>query len=480
MVSKERRLVETFDPKTGMNVKWMADLGTETHSTPIVAGGRVYIGTNNGNPRDAKHTGDLGVLMCFEEKTGAFLWQLAVPKREEDPYLDWPKTGLASPATVEGDRVYIVSNRGEVLCLDARGMANGNDGVYQAEGQHMVTKGAPAATPGKQDADILWAFDMVTEAGIWTHDGAHSSILIDGPYLYVNTGTGVDNTHRKIRTPDAPSLIVLDKRTGRMVARDRERIAPNIFHCTWSSPSIGEYAGSKVIYFAGGNGVVYAFEPVRGKASTGSEVATLKALWRFDFDPAGPKEEVHRFTTNRREGPSNIYGMPVFVNGRLYVGGGGDLWWGKNEAYLKCIDVSKGSTGELGSGVGVMATNSVWTYALERHCLSTAAVYEGMVFMADTAKNIHCVDAVTGQRLWTQEAKGEFWSSPMVADGKMYVGSRRGDFWVFSAAREKKLLCSVEFGSGISGTATPANGVVYVATMNRLYALAAGKPTAEK
>ena len=54
MVSDERGLPDSFDPKTGKNIKWSAELGTETHSTPVVARGRVYIGTNNGHPRDSK------------------------------------------------------------------------------------------------------------------------------------------------------------------------------------------------------------------------------------------------------------------------------------------------------------------------------------------------------------------------------------------------------------------------------------------
>src|SRR5579859_4380286 len=83
MVSNERGLPFSFDPQTGKNIKWSAELGTETHSSPVIAGGRVYIGTNNGHPRDPKHQGDRGVLMCLEEKTGQLLWQLVVPKREE-------------------------------------------------------------------------------------------------------------------------------------------------------------------------------------------------------------------------------------------------------------------------------------------------------------------------------------------------------------------------------------------------------------
>ena len=208
MVSDEKNLPETFEPKTGRNILWSAPLGTETHSTPVIAGGRVFIGTNNGEPRDPKHQGDRGVLMCFEEKNGRFLWQLVVPKREEDPYFDWPKCGISSPVTVEGDRVYLVSNRGEVMCLDAQGMANGNDGPYRDEAAHMLPRGTnapPSAPPaGKADADILWLFDLTAEAGIWSHDAAHTSILVHGGFLYLNTGTGVDNTHKRIRTPRRP------------------------------------------------------------------------------------------------------------------------------------------------------------------------------------------------------------------------------------------------------------------------------------
>jgi outer membrane protein assembly factor BamB len=105
MVSHERGLPDSFDPRSGRNLKWTARIGTETHSTPIVANGRIYLGTNNGEPRDPKHQGDRGVLMCFNEADGKLLWQLVVPKREEDPYHDWPKCGISSPATVEGDRV---------------------------------------------------------------------------------------------------------------------------------------------------------------------------------------------------------------------------------------------------------------------------------------------------------------------------------------------------------------------------------------
>jgi outer membrane protein assembly factor BamB len=496
MVSNEKELPDSFDPKTGRNIKWTARLGTETHSTPVVAGGRVYVGTNNGEPRDPKHQGDRGVLMCFDEKDGKLLWQLVVPKREEDPYHDWPKTGISSPATVEGDRVFVVNNRGEVMCLDVQGMANGNDGPYRDEGRHMTPRGtnAPGQSlqAGRLDADIIWVFDLTSGAGIWSHDGAHSSIIIHGQHLYLNTGTGVDNTHKRIRTPDAPSLVVLDKSTGRLLARDNENIAPQIFHCTWSAPSLAEVNGQPLIFFAGGNGVIYAFETIAGSsrrkealiersevpngtretnqslltpAATNSDekVQTLKKVWQFDFDPKAPKTNVHQYNSNRRESPSNIYGMPVFHENRIYVAGGGDLFWGKNEAWLKCIDATKKGD--------VTKSGEVWSYPLERHVMSTPAVDNGLVFISDCGRKFHCLDARTGQAYWTQEIKGEVWASPLVADGKVYLGTRSGEFWVFAASKEKKILSAIELGAPISATVTTANSALFVATMTHLYAI---------
>jgi len=490
MVSSEHRLPDSFDPKTGTNIKWAAKLGTESHSTPVVSGGCVFIGTNNGEPRDSKHQGDRGVLMCFDERDGKLLWQLVVPKREEDPYHDWPNSGVSSPATVEGDRVYLVDNRGVVLCLDVHGLANGNDGPFRDEGAYMTPPGTNAPPqplqPGPLDGDILWQFNLTTEAGIWSHDAAHSSILIRGDHLYLNSGTGVDNTHRKIRTPDAPSLVVLDKRTGRLLARENERNASRIFHCTWSAPSLGKVNGREMIFFCGGDGIVYAYEPVGSaveplnrssvEAAAGSaiqpfndstnSVRSLRKVWSFDFDPTAPKEDVHRYNSNRRESPSNIYGMPVIHDSRLYVAGGGDLFWGKNEAWLKCIDATK--TGDI------TRSGELWSYPLVKHTVSTAAVHDGLVFIADVGRTVHCLDAATGKPHWTHEANGEIWASPLVADGKVFIGTRRGDFWIFSASKEKTILRSVELGAPISATATAANGVLYVATMTHLYAVQHG------
>ena len=471
MVSDETNLPGRVDFETGLNVKWAADIGNETHGTPVIAGGRVYVGTNNGHPRDSRHRGDRGVLMCFDEKDGRFLWQLVVPKLEGDPFLDWPSGGIVSPPTIEGDRCYVISNRGEVMCLDVNGQANGNQGPFLDEGAHMAKTGEPAMEVTPQDADILWLFDLRKDAGVYQHDSAHASILLHGEFLYLNTSNGTDNTHRRIRCPDAPALVVFDKATGRLLARDHEGMSPRTFHSTWSSPALGEVGGRTLIFFGGPDGVVYAFEALQ-QAPPPGQVERLKLAWKFDCDPAGPKENIHSYITsengqyarpNRKESPSNIKSMPVFHEGRLYVTAGGDVWWGKRQSWLKCIDPA-------GSG-DVTKTAEIWSYSMPSHCCTTPAIRDGLAFVCDDAGTAHCVDIKTGKACWTHPMHGEVWASVLAADGKVYFGSRGRDFCILACSREKKVLCQVRLDSPLSSTPVAANGVVYVATQKKLYAL---------
>ena len=100
------------------NLKWAAKIGSQSYGNVTVAGGKVFIGTNDENPRDPRHQGDRSILMCFDEKSGEFLWQLVVPKLASGKVNDWEGLGLLSSPCVEGNRVYLVTSRCEVICLD--------------------------------------------------------------------------------------------------------------------------------------------------------------------------------------------------------------------------------------------------------------------------------------------------------------------------------------------------------------------------
>jgi outer membrane protein assembly factor BamB len=155
--------------------------------------------------------------------------------------------------------------------------------------------------------------------------------------------------------------------------------------------------------------------------------------------------------------------MPLFHANRLYVAGGGDLFWGKNEAFLQCIDATR--TGDI------TRDGQVWSYPLQKHVFGTPVLHEELIYLADCGRMFHCVDAATGRAVWTHAINGEVWASPLVADGKVYLGTRSGAFYIFATGREKRLLSESQLGRPISATTTAANGTLYIATMTHLYAV---------
>lgn len=462
MISNVTGLPSSFNPETGANIKWSVSIGSEAYATPVIAGGKVLIGANNADERDPRHKGDRGILLCLNESDGSLCWQLVVPRLEGDRHNDWPMVGICSPPTVENNRVYVLTNRSEVLCLDLNGQADGNDGDFQGEGWFVAPNGEFPYEIGEKDADIIWSYDLKLQLGVSPHDSPHASILLDGDYLYLNTCSGVDYRHLETTGLKAPALIALNKNTGRLVARDDEHFGPRIFHSSWSSPSMGIVNGKKLLFFAGPDGILYAFEALTATDSF-DKVQLFKKVWQFDCDPTGPKENIHDYLRNRKVSPSNFLGMPVFYENRIYVTVGGDIWWGKREAFLKCIDATK--TGNI------TASGEIWSYPLVEHSASTPAISNGLVYVTDCGKNLHCNDAESGKQYWRHNLKQDSWSSALAADGKIFVGSRGSDFWILKEGRELQILHSVDLDSPINSTPVAANGVLYVTTMSKLYAI---------
>lgn len=462
MVSAETGLSATFNIETGENIKWSVSIGSHGYATPVVAGGKVLIGANNADERDPRFKGDRGTLLCFNENDGSLCWQLVVPRILGDQHHDWPMVGICSPPTVEGNRVYILTNRSEILCLDLNGQADGNDGTFQGENWYMAQSGEMPFEITPKDADIIWSYDLRLELGIRPHDSPHASILIDEDFLYLNTCNGVDHRHLKTTSPDVPSLIALDKRTGRLVAKDNELFGPRIFHSSWSSPAMGEVNGQKQLFFAGPDGILYGFEALSQSAPCG-EIHLLKKIWQFDCDPTAPKNNIQDYLRNRTESPSNFLGMPVFYKNRIYVTVGGDIWWGKKETWLKCIDATQKGD--------ITKTGEIWSLPLEEHSASTPAISNGLVYVTDCNKNLHCADAENGKPYWKHKLLKDSWSSALAADGKIYVGSRGSDFWILEQGKTPIVLNSVKLDSPIHSSPVAANGILYISTMNRLYAI---------
>ena len=67
------------------------------------------------------------------------------------------------------------------------------------------------------------------------------------------------------------------------------------------------------------------------------------------------------------------------------------------------------------------------------------------------------------------------WGSPLVADGKLYIGDEDGDVAILQPGRVKKVLGEMAMGSSVYSTPVAAGGVLYISNRNQLFALAEKK-----
>ena len=440
MLSFMKGLPTAWDITSGKNVKWVAKLGSQTYGNPVVSGGVVLVGTNNELVRDPKQPGDRGVLMAFRESDGEFLWQATHEKLSSGRANDWPFQGIASSPLVIGERAYYMSNRAELVCADLQGFRDDgeNDGPFTEEKFTTQT-----------DVDIVWKLDMIEELGVFPHNLANSSPVAFGDLVYVSTGNGQDESHVNIPSPRSPALIAVDLNTGKVVWEDASP-GVNILHGQWSTPTVAKIGDVTQVIMAQGDGWVRGFEALKGEK-----------LWEFDLNP---KDSVWPKTRNE------VIATPVVVDGVLYIANGQDPEHGEGVAHAYAIDPTKRGD--------ITESGRIWHYDKIRRSISTAAVHDGLVYMADFSGFVHCLDAKTGQPYWTHDMFAAVWGSPMYIDGKIYIGDEDGDVTILQAGRTLKVLGEMNMGSSVYSTAVPANGVLYLNNRNQLFALAEGASSA--
>jgi len=427
-----------WDLETKENVKWVARLGTQTYGGPVVAGGKVFVGTNNGSELRPGITGDKGCVLCFDEQSGTLLWQATHDKLASGSANDWPEQGVASTPLVDGNRVYYVSNRCALVCADVAGFHDGkNDGPFTDE-----------KYTGAQDADFVWMLDMIGQLGVYPHNLAACSPVGFGDLLFVCTSNGVDEDHEKPPTPDAPSFIAVDKQTGKVVWRRND---PNgrILHGQWSSPAYALIGGQPQVFFAGGDGWCYSFEP-----------ATGAPLWKFDLNPKDAVWEAGGGGTK-----TSIVATPVVCAEKVFLAVGDDPETQRGPGHLYAIDATKRGD--------VTETARLWHVGGKEfgRTIASVAVADGLAYAVDLDGYLSCFDEKTGQRRWRYDMQAAVWGSPCVVDGKVLLGNADGELVVLRHGPTLKELARNDMRHPIYTTPAVANGVLYVATQRFLYAI---------
>jgi outer membrane protein assembly factor BamB len=491
-----------WDPKGSKNIKWVAKLGSQTYGNPVVADDKIFVGTNNYGGWLSRYpsTVDLGCLLAFNLKDGQFLWQHSSEKLPTGRVHDWPQQGICSAPLVEGKKLWFVTSRGEVRCVDTEGFHDGeNNGPYKDE--QFTTE---------DEADVIWVYDMMKEMGISQHNMCSCSLTDAGDLLFVNTSNGVDVEHNYIPAPDAPSFFVMDKNTKKVLWTDKSP-GQNILHGQWSSPTYGVLGGVPQLLFAGGDGWLYSFAP------EGDGKGNAKLLWKFD---ANPKDAF--YTVSGKATRNHIIATPVTYDGLVYVAVGEDPEHGEGIGHLWCVDPTK-----RGDVSPELAFNSkdpstpiapkrlqsvvedegdfarpnpnsavIWHYASEdtnddgeaefeetmHRTVGTVAIKDNILYIADFSGLFHCLDAKTGKVHWVYDMLAAAWGSPLIVEDKVYIGDEDGDIAIFrhsadpAVAMEDDMpaLGEINMGNSVYSTPIVADNVLYIANRTHLFAIEAG------
>jgi outer membrane protein assembly factor BamB len=345
------------------------------------------------------------------------------------------------------------------------------------------------------------------ELGSSQHNMCSCSVTTLGDILFVNTSNGVDESHLVVPAPEAPSFVAMDKNTGKVFWTNNSP-GKNILHGQWSSPTVAVIGGVPQVLFGGGDGWLYSFKADQGKDGQ------PELLWKFDINPKDSILELGgRGTRN------DIISTPVVYDNKVYFCTGQDPEHGEGMGIAWCVDPSKRgdiseqlavsrmdpmkkplpvkrvqAVVEADGDIAIPNPNSgvVWKYTTNdvnkdgkiefeeqfHRSICTAAIKNDLVFLPDFSGLIHCLDAKTGKVHWTHDMLAASWGSPLIAGDKVYVGDEDGDILVFNLTKEKHdPVFEVNMGSSVYSTPIVANGVLYIAGKDHIFAIA--PPAAE-
>jgi outer membrane protein assembly factor BamB len=496
-----------WDPAKAKNIKWVAKLGSQTYGNPVVADGKVFVGTNNSGGWIERYPGDvdLGCLIAFDEKDGKFLWQHSSEKLPTGRVHDWPLQGICSAPYVLGDRLYYVTSRGEVACLDTNGFHDDeNDGEVTNEEEVAKKPGKPYDM--KKEADVVWSYDMMKEMSVSQHNMASCSITGAGDLLFICTSNGVDVEHNYIPAPEAPSFFVMDRNTKKILWTDGSP-GLNILHGQWSSPAYGVFNGQPQVIFGGGDGWVYSFDP------QGDGKGNAKLLWKFDANPKESHYSLNRATRN------HIIATPVVYDGLVYVAVGEDPEHGEGVGHLWCLDPTK--TGDVSAELAFNKEDPekpiphkrlqavvpeegdfarpnpnsavVWHFSevdsddngkvsfeeTMHRTVGTVAIKDDILYIADFSGLFHCLDAKTGKPHWSYDMLAAAWGSPLIVEDKVYIGDEDGEVAVFRHSADPEVAMeddepyygTRDMGNSVYSTPIVADNVLYVCNRTHLFAI---------
>jgi outer membrane protein assembly factor BamB len=378
-----------------------------------------------------------------------------------------PYGGRSAPI-VMGDRLYLQNTAGKGESLQERLLCfNADTGkllwehrfnVYLSDvPPHRVGWASPVGDPAtgnvyvfgvggnlidlNRDGKVLWERSLGEDFGLLTtHGGRTVSPIIDGDLVIVSGVTFQWGKHGN----GAHRFMAFDKKSGETVYVSAPGGRP--YDTTYAPPIIVNINGTRLLIQGASDGVVHAIKPQTGEP-----------VWKHEISKRG-------------------LNTGVVVHGTT--------------AILTHSEENLASS-EMGMMVAVDATakgaltkdHIKWTVYGWQGGFSSPVIDGDRLYHIDNGANIAAFDVNTGKRLWLQNLGTIQKASPVLADGKLYVGTENGKFFILKpSATGCEILDQDQVGTealpeAIIGSAAVSNGRIYFASDSGLYAI--GKKSAQ-
>jgi outer membrane protein assembly factor BamB len=376
-----------------------------------------------------------------------------------------PYGGRSAPIVV-GDRVYLQNTAGKGELEQERIMSfDANNGkllwehrfnVYLSDvPPHRVGWASPVGDPAtgnvyvlggggnllglNRNGKLLWERSLGEDFGLLTtHGGRTVSPIIDGNLVIVSGVTFQWGQHAR----GAHRFIAFDKKTGEAVWISAPGGRP--YDTTYAPPIIADVNGTRLLIQGASDGVVHAIKPQTGEP-----------VWKYEISKRG-------------------LNTGVVVHGTTAILTHSEENLDSNEMGM-IVAVDAASKGEI------KKEQIKWrTYGWQGG-FSSPVLDGDRMYQLDNGANLAAFDVNTGKELWLKNLGTVQKGSPVLADGKLYVGTENGKFYILKpSATGCEILDEDQLGTEalpepIIGSPAISNGRVYVVSDSNLYAI--GKKT---
>ena len=337
-----------------------------------------------------------------------------------------PKSGFSSPI-IWGNQLFVTGADAQarmVYCYDK------NTGKLLWEAAADNIQGSPSGMP-KVTADTgLAAPTMATDGR------AVFAIFATGDVLALDMA-GKRIWARNLGVPDnhyghGSSLIIYKNKL--LIQYDTNRAGKLLALDTQTGNTVWETARNSKISWS---------SPILVNTGSRTEVILTTNPNVNGYDPETGKELWNIACLSGEVGPSAGY-----ADGMVFA---------CNE-YAKLVGIKIGGTPEI-----------VWEADEFLPEVSSPLAVNGMLYIATTYGAFACYDAKTGEKLWSQEFGDAIYSSPVFADGKVYVTDMTGKTHIIKSTRDYQPVATPELGEKAVCSPVFQDGKVYLRGMNNLY-----------